>query len=502
MRFKSKLVAAAVAIGLSSLTAYGAGLFQGLPIVGQGPYCTGASATPNTTTASGGGPTTTPTPTICNSPVYAGPFGLTGKELFPADTQLTQGQIPQTVYIPSGLMNPAGIYQGAYNAYKNVLRNGDISVNPFQMGTSQASNISNTITTSADGFRMLGGASSAIQWSSQTGATDIVANQFTKSLRFQRASGNTNTAAICEINVLTSQDSTPLQGQNFVYSFWAKPGANFSPTSGNIAITVAYGTGSDQSAANFNAGSWTGQANAITAGNSSVFTTTNGPINLLQGQTNIIAQNFPQTVATFPVSVTSGVATAQTLPSGQTAQWVQYWVSGSIPATATQVGTQICWTPVGTAGTNDWIETSNHQLEIVGPGVITPTAFDHHTAQQDLTVAGRFLTTLSEPASGVQVNVTGNSTSATAAAMVYPFPVQMRAAPTFVALGTALSGSTWTNKCGNVNNALATTFIVTATANTVNNASMTVTSSGSTIGFGCELVGAGGGSILSWTAEL
>jgi hypothetical protein len=77
----------------------------------------------------------------------------------------------------------------------------------------------------------------------------------------------------------------------------------------------------------------------------------------------------------------------------------------------------------------------------------------------------------------------------------------MRAAPTFSALGTALGATTWTNNCGNVNNVLATTFIVTKTANSVAGASMTVTSSGSTIGFGCQLLGAGGGSILAWSAD-
>jgi len=480
---------------------HAAGYFPGFPIVGQSGYCSSVSGIGNT--AGTGQPSITGTPgqfgqgfpnnqggiggnfnSVCNDAVPAGPLGLTGRELIPADTQLGQGQQPQTVLVPTALLvGPDGVFQGSGSLTRNLLRNGDISVNPFQRGTSQAADISNTLTYGADGFSFLGGASSAINWSSQTGATDIVANQFTKSLRFQRKAANADTAQVCEMNVLTSTDSVALQGQNFVYSFWVKAGANFSPSNGNVVVNVAYGTGSDQSAAIFKAGTWTGQTSLVTAGN--------------------VANSSATSINTsFPITVSSGTATVQVLPSGATAQWMQVFVSGAVPATSTQVGTSICWTPVGTAGTNDWIETSNHQLEVVGPNVVTPTSFEHHNAQFDLTLAQRFFTILTEPASGVQSPIVGTATAATTAAMTYRFPVTMRTAPTFAALGTALSASTWTNKCGAVNNVLASTFLVTATANMTDGASMTVTSSGATAGFACILTGAGGGSILSWSAEL
>ena len=442
-RLRLAALAVASAAALSTL-AHAAGMFEGHPL-----------SAPNT----------------------AGSSGITGNEVIPADTRLSGGVNPQTMLIPLGTIAPGAVYQGATTTYKNLLRGGDISANPAQLGSSQAADIANTITTSIDGFRMLGGASSAINWSTQTGASDIVAGQFTKSLRFQRKAANANTAQICQINVLSSQDSVALQGRQFVYSFWAKAGANISPTNGQINVTVASGTGTDQSAATFNAGTWTGQANAITAAASSN--------------------------TSFPAMVSSCVCQLQTLPSGATATWVQYWVSGTIPSTATQVGTQICMTPVGTAGANDWVETSNHQLEITfGTSSVTPTGFEHISPAQSLRDAQRYLTVLAEGASGVQSPVVGTATAATTAAMVYKFPTTMRVAPTFAAAGTALSGTTWTNKCGAVNNALASTFIVTATANSTEGASMTVTSSGATAGFGCILTGAGGGSLLTWSAEL
>lgn len=459
MKIMRCMALAAAGIAALSTLAWGAGLWSTLPIIGQGSFC---GSTVSGTGALGGitGQGQGTLGSICGQTIPAGPSGLTGQETIPVDLYglnptASQGGAPaQTARVPVGLIAPTSIYQGSYAAPKNLLRNGDISVNPFQSGTAQASNISNTITTSADGFRMLGGAASAIQWSQQTGATDIVANQFTASLRFQRASANANTAAVCQINVLTSQDSVALQGQAFVYSFWAKAGGNFSPTSGNIVVTVASGTGSDQSAANLNAGTWTGQANAITAA----------------GTSN----------SSFPVSVTSNQATLQTLPSGATATWVQYWVSGTIPATATQVGTQICWTPVGTAGANDWVETSNHQLEIVGAGVITPTAFEHHNAQQDLALAQRFLWVLPETNTMLYpCAVTGVN----AVSCMLPTPVTMRAAPTVsIAAGgfqLVIDGAAGAAVAGQAGGTSSKTVAVITTTNTVTAAVHSVTLRGS-----------------------
>lgn len=61
--------------------AYAAGMFAGLPIVGGAAYC---SSTNNG---------------VCVNTVAAGPTAVTGNELIPADTQLAQGQNPQTVYL-------------------------------------------------------------------------------------------------------------------------------------------------------------------------------------------------------------------------------------------------------------------------------------------------------------------------------------------------------------------------------------------------------------------
>lgn len=472
MNVRRTALAAALIAAIGVPAAFSAGIWPMLPIVGSPSFC-GASvgATPAVGTQTGQGAGST----ICAQTIPAGPVFLTGSELIPGDTRLAGGASPQTVTIPVGLLNAGAIGGGSWAGPKNLFRNGDISVNPFQFGTSQAANISNTVTTGADGFRFQGGASSAIQWSQQTGAADIVAGQFTASLRFQRASANTDTAQVCQISVLTSGDSVALQGQNFVYSFWAKPGANFSPTNGNIVVSVASSTGSDQSSANFKAASWTAQTNQITAGASSN--------------------------SSFPVAVATAQATISTLPASTTATWTQYWVSGTFPATSTQVGTSICFTPVGTAGANDFIETANHQLEIVGPGVATPTAFEHHTAQADLSSAQRFAYVISDNVVSTRVLGLCQATAATTADCVLQLPVTMRAVPaTTVVTATSFGVTVAAGTAGT-----CTTLAATATSNTVNQATLTCTT-GSTLAAGnaAKFIGANTGAAnkVAVSAEL
>ena len=450
MSLKKTRIALIAGISLLGSAAIANQILGFYPLVGGASYCA------STVNAS------------CVQTIPAGPIAVTGNETILAETNLPNGQMPQGVLIQTGMLNAGAIGGGSYASPKNLFRNGDISVNPFQAGTSQAADITNTVTTAADGFRMVGGASSAINWSQQTGATDIVANQFTASLRFQRKSSNANTAQVCQISVLTSGESVPLQGQKFVYSFWAKAGANFSPTNSNIIVKVASGTSSSDTSANFKAGSWSGYADDITAANSGA-------------------------------TVASGVAT---IPTSTT--WTQYYVSGLIPATATQVGTEICFTPVGTAGTNDWIETSNHQLEIVGGSVVAPTAFEHHTPAKDLLEAQRYLYVIAEGALGPSRSVCHFTTANTAMQCPVLFPVNMRVAPT-VTYATGFAGFTTTaettaNAC--TGNATSSTV---ALASSTSQVLMTCTiASGTTaaVGISMDLIDNGGTGKITASAEL
>lgn len=88
--------AALVAVTLGSLTAYAGGYFQNWPVVG-------ASATAYCALFGGNG-------TTCVENVPAGPSIVTGNELVPADTQLPNGNQPQTVRLPMAALG-AGPYQ-------------------------------------------------------------------------------------------------------------------------------------------------------------------------------------------------------------------------------------------------------------------------------------------------------------------------------------------------------------------------------------------------------
>jgi hypothetical protein len=88
---KRKILAALGLLAVVSTAAIGAGMFQGYPTVGGAATCVNFATNP----------TTGAVLTTCNGPtVPAGPTGLTGNELVPSDTQLTQGQTPATVLVP------------------------------------------------------------------------------------------------------------------------------------------------------------------------------------------------------------------------------------------------------------------------------------------------------------------------------------------------------------------------------------------------------------------
>jgi hypothetical protein len=142
--------------------------------------------------------------------------------------------------------------------FRNLLDGGDFTVNPWQRGTSFSA-ISNTLTYTADRFFAVGGASSSISVSRQA-QTDVAG--FSKSLRFGRGAG-TDTATINLGQVVETNDSIRAQGQTVALSFWAKAGAQFSGLNSALNVQLVSGTGTDQSASNLIAGSWTGQANII-----------------------------------------------------------------------------------------------------------------------------------------------------------------------------------------------------------------------------------------------
>lgn len=262
---------------------------------------------------------------------------------------------------------------GNVHVPKNLLDGGDFTVNPFQRGTLQASDIANTVTYGPDRWAFKGGASSTINWS-QVADTSVAG--FGNSLKWQRKSANADTAAFNLCQVLESADSIRTQGQFLTLSFWAKTGANYS--GGALTVQLASGTGTNDTAANLLTAAWAGQANAINA--------------------------------------------TQTLTSTMTRYT---FTSTAIPATATQLGVIFQWTPTGTAGADDSITINGVQLEF-GQGA---GDFEHRDVEIELALCQRYYFRVKE-VNGATFAIGAPAVGANLQTYSVWLPTPMRTAPT------------------------------------------------------------------------
>lgn len=357
----------------------------------------------------------------------------TGAETLVVDTNTGGGAAPQVAKFGLGQL-------GNINTPRNLLDGGDFGVNPWQRGTS-FTGIGSTLTYTADRWFAVGGGSSSISVSQQAITAGSLPG-FASALQFGRASSNADTTAIKLGQVIETGDAVRMQGQNAVLSFYAIAGANFSAAGGVVTATVYSGTGTNQSAANMIAGSWTGQA----------------------------------TVYTGPASIVN------------TAWGTRFVVPvGVIPSNATQLGVVLSYVPVGTAGSNDWIQATGLQME---QGT-APSQFEHLDIQMTLEIAQRYFWSMSEPASGVVVGA-GMNTTTSAQVFYIALPVQMVKAPTV----TVSAGTFKTNQA----NTATSTTITAGSTHTVNAITVNGSSTG-TAGQGTLLQGGGGSGYVWASAE-
>lgn len=415
MKFTKYMLAGALALAMATSAAVAGGYFtNGVPPAGGTQY-------PNT-------------------------IPLTGAETVPADTNLSGGQNPQSEAISVTQLNGQARSSYGSGGWRNALVGGDFGTNPWQRGTSASADISNTTTYYADQWWNLGGASSAIDVTKETGAADITTG-YAASARFQRKSSNTDVAAICTGQVLTSANSTRFQSKLVEFTLHMLAGANFSAASSQVSITIGYGTGSDQSAATFAAGTWTGQVNATQL----------------------------TTISTT---------------------WTRYGMVASIPAAATQVGVKICYTPVGTAGTNDWIEFTGAQLDdnpaaVAWNGVgsislLNAASFERRPASVETNLAYGYFFRLVEPATGAALPASCQATGANTNICNVFMPLPMRATTPTIVITTA--GTFKVNIAG------TPTTIATPTASTCSTTSCAVTAANTNTAGQAELFSGGGGT--------
>lgn len=353
----------------------------------------------------------------------------------------------------------AGLAAVAAQAYgqtssQNLLVCGDISVCPNQRGTaSVGGDIVGTAVMTLDFWSGIGGTATALNVSAVAPSAGSTIQGVTLALQMQRKSGNTILLPLNVGQVLDTDASTSLQGKTVCLSFDSMKGANFSANLAAFTWSAFSGTGAAQGYASMVAGTWTGTS----------------------------------TVATGTVTATT---LAQTTSS-----------CFAIPGTATEVGINFAFTPVGTAGANDWIQLARMQLAVVNasPASAQAPVFIYRTKQTEQDLAFRRAYVIAEPATGIDVPFTGFAASATACIGYVPFFQPMRAAPTLVA-STIVAGTNW--KAVAVGVAANLSAIATSVANTAFNGVINITTAGMTAGQACGLQGVGGGSTLTFSADL
>ena len=200
-------------------------------------------------------------------------------------------------------------------------------------------------------------------------------------IRYQRDSGNTATGDLTLLYGIETANSIPYAGKQITFSFYARAGANYSATSNLLQVRVDSGTGTDQSIGS----GYTGQTSVIYS--SATLTTT----------------------------------------------WQRFTFTGTVASTAKELGFYLFGSPTGTAGANDYYETTGFQIDF--GAVALPFRRSGGTLQGELAAAQRYYFRM--PASGAYTAIgQGAAYSTTAVAAYFPFASTMRVAPTSLDFST------------------------------------------------------------------
>ena len=192
--------------------------------------------------------------------------------------------------------------------------------------------------------------------------------------RVQRTAGQTTTTTYSLVQSIETLNSIPFAGKTVTMSFYARKGANYSGASSAFTSSLISGTGTDQ---NYQSG-YTGTA--------------------------------------FPLGVNTATLTTT---------WQRFTYTGTIPATATELGFYFDYTPVGTAGAADYYEVTGAQLDI--GSVALPFRTYAGTIQGELAACQRYFNRL---VSGTQNAVTTAQAIATTGALGTRSYPQMRTGAT------------------------------------------------------------------------
>ena len=202
--------------------------------------------------------------------------------------------------------------------------------------------------------------------------------------RIARDSGNTSTSQIFYSQSLESVNSIPLAGQQVTVSFYARAGANYSMASSALGFQLTSGTGTDQ--------------------------------NIVSGFTG--GSNIVNTTVTL------------------TSTWQRFTRTVTVPTTSTQLALNYYFTPVGTAGANDYFEITGVMLEVGSQ--VSPFTTATGTIQGELAACQRYYwrSTVGDSSSRWAF---GSAYSTTQAQFVIGMKQSMRVKPSAIDYGGTIS---------------------------------------------------------------
>jgi len=279
----------------------------------------------------------------------------------------------------TGLRYTAGTVQA------NPVLNSAMQV--WQRGTSIALAASTGYTSGfvADRYQTGTGANQACTVSRQTTSDTTNLPFIQYGLRYQRNSGQTGTGALYLVQSFESINSVPFAGKTVTFSFYARAGANYSATSNALAVVLRSGTGTDQ--------------NLITAG--------------YTGSADVVNQTATLTTT-----------------------WQRFTYTGSVGATATELGFLFGFTPTGTAGANDYYDITGIQIDI--GSVALPFRTYAATIQGELAACQRYYWRNVATAAYAPLTNLGWTYSSSNGNFLVNFPVRMRIAPTSLDYGGSI----------------------------------------------------------------
>jgi hypothetical protein len=260
-------------------------------------------------------------------------------------------------------------YQPTMAAGKNAIINGAFDI--WQRGTSIAVNAAAYTTDRWMGFRGVAGMTVSRQSTNDT--TNLPFIQYCA--RVQRDSGNTSTSTLQFTSPIETSNVYRYTGQTITMSFYARAGANYSPTSSALGVFLSAGTGTD--------------------GN---------PIAGYTGQTNVISSSATLTTT-----------------------WQRFSYTVTLGSTITQFAPYFVASVTGTAGANDWFEITGVSIEL--GSVATAFSRTGGTIQGELAACQRYYQRVTGITSNSTYISTGVAISTTRAFLAYSAPVTLRTTP-------------------------------------------------------------------------